>query len=174
MDWDIEPTPTSEFVTINRGAPAADESSLLRRQRLRRHPPVLGPRPWIRATARPTPTDRERELRGQEAQSDHGARFTFSSATLSAAGGDAKQFFLYYGAAGNEADADAAVSAAALEVFSYGQPSRRRRGRVPTPAARRTRSSGASAPSAARAVIPPTLTLTPEAATSAARQLARG
>jgi hypothetical protein len=112
MDWDIEPTAFSEFVTINRGStPPADLIYSDDNGFSDTYPfttdPALDP-----STVNTNYVDK--------GPADHGARFTFSFGALAAT--EKKQFFLYYGAAGNEADANAAVSAAALEVFSYGQP----------------------------------------------------
>ena len=118
MDWDIEPTATSDIVTINRGTtpPAAliysddngfgDTFPFSARAVGDLNGPIDG------ASVNASYVDKGPD--------DHGARFTFSFGTLAA--GESRQFFLYYGAAGNEPDANAAVSAAALELFSYGQP----------------------------------------------------
>ncbi len=54
--------------------------------------------------------------------SDHGALFDFEFAALAA--GATASFTTYYGAAGNEADADAARLAVGAGLYSYGQTSR--------------------------------------------------
>jgi len=115
MDWDIEPTPADEFVTINRGSPPpanliysddngfADNYPFSSRDEFS----ALDP-----STVNANYTDK--------GPSDHGARFTFAFGDLAA--GERRQFFLYYGATGTESAANTAVSAAALEMYSYGQP----------------------------------------------------
>jgi hypothetical protein len=120
MDWDVEPTATSEFVTINRGA--TPPSSLIYSDDNgfgdtfpfsdRAAGTENGPIGPAGAVVNANYVDR--------GPADHGARFTFSFGTLAA--GESRRFFVYYGAAGTEADADSAVSAAALEMYSYGQP----------------------------------------------------
>jgi hypothetical protein len=167
MDWDIEPTPANEFVTINRGA--SPPSALIYSD-----DNGFGDTYPFSARAEGTPNgpigpadevvNANYVDRGPD---DHGARFTFSFGTLAA--GESKQFFLYYGATGTEADADSAVSAAALEMYSYGQPN------VPDGGDADTLPDGPAQGKpntfvwgfravGGRPVIPPTLTLTPKAA----------
>ena len=169
MDWDIEPTPTSEFVTINRGAPPpanllySDDNGFGDTFPFSARTAESGNGP-----ADPTTVNANYVDKGP---SDHGARFTFSFGTLAAGGGDSKQFFLYYGATGTEADAGAAVSAAALEMFSYGQPN------VPDGADADTLADGPAQGKpntfiwgfravGGRPIIPPSLTLDPASATA--------
>ncbi len=153
MDWDVEPTATDEFVTIERGSPPPGDLIYSDDDGFSDNDPFTDDQSGFPDVDDPTSVNANYVDKGPK---DHGARFTFSFGTLAA--GESKQFFLYYGAAGTEADADSAVSAAALEMYSYGQPDvpRRRSTRPPLPdgpAARtrasRTRSSGASARSAA-------------------------
>jgi hypothetical protein len=116
MDWDIEPTATEEYVTINRGNPPPSTLIYSDDNGFSDNNPFTftaeGDPPLDPATINTSYVDK--------GPSDHGARFTFSFGALAA--GESKQFFLYYGATGTEADANAAVSAAALEMFSYGEP----------------------------------------------------
>ena len=127
MDWDVEPTPTDEFVTINRGPTPPADLIYSDDNGFARQPPVHQ-RPSGETDNGRSPTTVNANY-VDNGPADHGARFTFGFGDLAA--GESKQFFLYYGAAGNEADANAAVSAAALEVFSYGQPNTDRA--APTP-----------------------------------------
>lgn len=52
---------------------------------------------------------------------DHGAMFQFKFDPLPP--GATKTFNIYYGAAGNQADAEAALQAVRAEVYSFGKPS---------------------------------------------------
>jgi hypothetical protein len=167
MDWDVEPTATDEFVTINRGA--TPPSALI-------YSDDNGFGDTLPFSDRAAGTDNGPIGPADEVvnanyvdrgPADHGARFTFSFGTLAA--GESRQFFLYYGAAGTEADADSAVSAAALEMYSYGQPN------VPDGDDADTLPDGPAQGKpntfiwgfravGGRPVIPPTLTLSPKAA----------
>jgi hypothetical protein len=167
MDWDIEPTPTNEFVTIQRGSPPPSTLFYSDDNGFSDNYPFTfaadGDGPLDDTTVNANYVDK--------GPSDHGARFTFKFGTLGL--GETRQFFQYYGAAGTEAAANAAVSAAALELFSYGQPNLQNT----------TDSTPCSAPISAcagpgkgqpntfiwgfravggRPIIPPTLTLTPK------------
>jgi hypothetical protein len=116
MDWDIEPTAFNEYVTINRGA--TPPASLIYSD----DDGFTDNYPFTQDSSGATDTAGTMNQNVVDnGPADHGARFTFSFGTL--APGESKQFFLYYGAAGTEEEANAVVSAAALEVFSYGQPS---------------------------------------------------
>jgi type IV pilus assembly protein PilY1 len=116
MDWDIEPTPTNEFVTINRGSPPPGDLIYSDDNGFSDNFPFTfladGDGPQDPATVNANYVDKGPD--------DHGARFTFSFGAL--APGEKRTFFVYYGAAGTEPDANTAVSSAALEMFSYGQP----------------------------------------------------
>jgi hypothetical protein len=161
MDWDIEPTAEQEFVTINRGSSPPDALIYSDDSGFADGLPFEAPDPIDPAAVNASYV--------KKGPGDQGARFRFSFGTLAA--GEQKQFFLYYGAAGDEADANAAVSAAALEMFSYGQPSQPDgpdADTLPDPTPGGTpntfiwgfRAVGGSA------VIPPTLSLTPESGAS--------
>ena len=153
MDWDIEPTEFEEYVTVNRGAPPAtllysDDDGFADNYPFN----FTSDGPIDPATVNTSYVDKGPE--------DHGARFVFGFGSLEA--GEKLSFRLYSGAAGTKTDADAAVSAAALEVFSYGKPSGE--GGLETGAPNTFiwgfRAVGGTA------VIPPTLTLTPGSATN--------
>jgi hypothetical protein len=121
MDWDVEPTATDEYVTINRGStpPAnliySDDNGFADNLPFSSRDPGTVNGPIDIDPSKVVNTDYV-----DKGPDDHGARFTFSFGTL--APGEARTFFVYYGAAGTEPDADTAVSSAALEMFSYGQP----------------------------------------------------
>ena len=111
MDWDIEPTAFEEFSTIFGGS----SDSLL-------HSSANG-----FSNADPL-RDFASDDSGYEIGSftdagpeDHGAVFDFGFGLLGA--GEEVSFNIYYGAAGNEADAIDALIAVGAEVFSLGQPS---------------------------------------------------
>jgi hypothetical protein len=152
MDWDVEPTPFSEFVTINRGSTPpsdliySDDNGF--GDNLPFSPKTGGNGPLDPSTVNANYVDK--------GPADHGARFTFDFGSLAA--GEDKQFFLFYGASGTELEADAAVSAAALEMFSYGQPNTTGGPDLGTP---NTFIWGFRAVGGAP-VIPPTLTLSPK------------
>ena len=110
MDWDIEPSYFDEYVTIQGTAAAtavlySDDDGF--------------------QNVNPLSTDRSPIVAGSigdfvdSGPSDHGALFDFGFGPLAA--GDSTSFFIYYGAAGNEADALAALGAVSAEVYSFGQ-----------------------------------------------------
>jgi hypothetical protein len=108
MDWDVEPTAFAEFVTINGG----NASQLL-----------FDSNNGF-ATANPLGGPSDLGLTGDfvdAGPNDHGALFDFGFGALAA--GESTSFNIFYGAAADEAGADAAVAASGAEVFSYGQPS---------------------------------------------------
>ena len=174
MDWDIEPTPTDEFVTIQRGSPPPSTLFYSDDNGFSDTFPFTftaeGDPPLDASTVNANYVDK--------GPADHGARFTFKFGAM--APGETKQFFQYYGASGTEPGANAAVSAAALEMFSYGQPD------LQTATDIGTRCSGA--PSGCdgpgkgepntfiwgfravggRPVIPPTLTVSPKSGSAPA------
>jgi hypothetical protein len=169
MDWEVEPTATDEFVTINRGpAPPADliysdDNGFGDSFPFSDRDAATENGPIDEGTV-----DLDYVDRGPD---DHGARVTFGFGDLAA--GESRRFFLYYGAAGDEAGANAAVSAAALELFSYGQPD------VPDGDDEDTLADGPEQGKpntfisgfravGGSAVIPPTLSLTPDSGSSAA------
>jgi hypothetical protein len=169
MDWDVEPSAFSEFVTINRGATPPENLLYSDDNGFADNNPfsttALG---TDNGPLSPATVNADFEDSGP---ADHGARFRFAFGDL--ATGESKQFFLYYGAAGNETDADAAVSAAALEVFSYGQPSQADGDdpgtlRDPTPNGTPNTFIWGFRAVGGSAVIPPTLSLTPASGSSVA------
>lgn len=108
MDWDIEPTPFREFVTIERGT----STDLFRTDNNGFNPGnpfAFGSAGYLNVNF----TD--------VGPRDHGALFDFTFGVL--APGAKKEFKTYYGAAGTEIDAKAALGAVGAEVYSFGQPS---------------------------------------------------
>lgn len=109
MDWDVPPTPFSEFVTINRGTSTALLFSN------------------DNGFATPNPLSNPGELSSgttnvnfaDSGPNDHGAYFTFSFGALAA--GESKTFNIFYGAADNESNAFSALSKVGAEVYSLGQ-----------------------------------------------------
>ena len=119
MDWDIEPTAFSEYVTVG-GVPGA--LGIANGSNLRR----VGDDGF--GTANPL-NDRPLTISCPANTNfvdcgidDHGALFDFEFAALAA--GATTNFTTYYGAAGNEADADAARLAVGAGLYSYGQSAR--------------------------------------------------
>jgi hypothetical protein len=149
MDWDIEPTPFQEFVTIRRGTTPALLFS--NDNGFESNDPLRGyePEPQDPMTQNVDFTD--------SGPNDHGALFDFGFGALDP--DQSVTFSIFYGAAGTTADADAAISAAGAELYSYGKPN-----------------DGGSANNALNTfifgfrglggtpVIPPKLTLTPKLA----------
>src|SRR4051812_41257984 len=117
MDWDIEPTPFNEFVTIKRGSPAPSTLIYSDDDGFSDNDPFTQDASGVGSAGDAATVNQDIVDNGP---GDHGARFTFSFGTLAA--GESKQFFLYYGATGDEPAANAAVSAAAPEMDSYAQP----------------------------------------------------
>jgi hypothetical protein len=152
MDWDIEPTPFDEFVTINRGTTPPADLIYSDDNGFADAFPYSSEGPLDSTTVNANYVDK--------GPADHGARFIFQFADL--APGAEKKFVLAYGAAGTETEANAAVSADGLEMFSYGQPNTTDGPTLGTP---NTFIWGFKAVGGAP-VIPPTLTLTPADATN--------
>jgi hypothetical protein len=150
MDWDVEPTPFSEFVTIQRGATPPTDLIYSDDNGFSDNDPFTSDGPLDPSTVNTNYTDL--------GPRDHGARFTFGFGDLEA--DEEKTFLLFYGAAGTEPTADAAVSAAALELYSYGQPEGGETTGEPNTFIFGFRGVGGAA------IIPPTLSLTPETATN--------
>ena len=151
MDWDVEPTPMEEFVTIRRGSTPAllfsnDDGF------------ATGDPFAARAEIAAGTTNVDFTDRGPL---DHGALFDFGLGAL--APGESTTFFIYYGAAATTADADAAVSAAGAEVYSYGKP-----GAGGAPNDDLNTFIFAFRGLRGEAVIPPTLALSPKTATKVA------
>lgn len=110
MDWDIPPTEFSEYVTIKGTA----TTTLLEKSHnngFNTANPLtdFGPRD-------PATVDVDFTDNGID---DHGAYFRFNFGTLE--DGEEYTFEIFYGAAGTEADALAAVAAADIELYSFGQ-----------------------------------------------------
>jgi hypothetical protein len=106
MDWDVEPTPFSEFVTIETGNSA--ELVATTTNGFMTANPLDPPGPSSGDIVDVGPLD-------------HGASFDFDFGTLGA--GSTRTFTTLYGAAGTEVGALAALAAADAEVYSLGQPS---------------------------------------------------
>lgn len=108
MDWDIEPTAFNEYSTIQTGGAAQ----------------VIYSSANGFASADPLTPDAGGYEVGtfiDAGPRDQGALFDFDFGALSA--GATKVFQTYYGAAADEAGAEAALAAVAAEVYSFGQPS---------------------------------------------------
>jgi len=111
MDWDIEPTAFSEFVTIGGTAAAtavlyADDNGF------------SSPNPFAsRATVGPAGFNVGDQT--DTGATDHGALFDFAFGALKM--GETKTFEIFYGAAPTERDAFAALAAVDAEVYSFGQ-----------------------------------------------------
>ncbi len=108
MDWDVEPTAFSEFVTIDAGNASEllfdGDNGFLTANPLGARTPILASGSFV-----------------DSGPADHGALFDFGFGAL--ATGKSKTFNIFYGAAETEAAAKAAVNAVGAEVFSFGQPS---------------------------------------------------
>lgn len=107
MDWDIEPTAFSEYVTLNTGTSAA--ITFTSDDGFAPSNPLSGPSN-ILATGNFTNSGPE----------DHGALFDFTFGAL--APGEKHSFITFYGAAGNEAGAVAALTSVGAEAYSLGKP----------------------------------------------------
>ena len=108
MDWDIEPTPFAEFVTIDGG----DAANLL----FSSDDGFASGNPLA-----PPSQINETGSFVDSGPADHGALFDFGFGSVAA--GDEVSFNIYYGAAATETEAVSAVAAVSAEVFSFGQPS---------------------------------------------------
>ncbi|MCK6550973.1 hypothetical protein L6R52_34365, partial [Myxococcota bacterium] len=106
MDWDIYPTAFSEYVTIDNGTAAAlfrtDTNGF------------NSANPFVFESYAPGPVT-------DIGPDDIGALFDFDFGAL--APGATRQFRTFYGAAGSEVDALAALRQVSAEAFSLGQPS---------------------------------------------------
>lgn len=118
MDWDVEPTPFSEVVTIN-GVPAA--LGLAAGNNIR----GTGDNGF--ASANPLSGDSRTIICAENANftdcgpGDIGALFDFEFEAL--ADGATRVFSTFYGAAGNQADALAALASVGAGLYSLGQTS---------------------------------------------------
>lgn len=111
MDWDIEPTPYAEYVTVQTGTATN----------------LLDANNDGFATANPLGSDTSGGVTlvsgnfTDAGPADHGARMDFGFGPLAV--GATRTFQLYFGGAGTEASALAAISTVSAEVYSFGQPS---------------------------------------------------
>lgn len=112
MDWDIPPTEFSELVTLNRGTAA----NLLfsNNNGFAVANPLENPEPYAGF-------DTNNVNFTDLGPADHGAFFTFGFGSLAA--GQSLSFDIFYGAAGSETAALAALGAVGAEVYSFGQSS---------------------------------------------------
>jgi hypothetical protein len=152
MDWDVEPTAFSEFVTIQRGTTPAPAGDLIlsNDNGFADSDPFADHSPLDPASENADYTDKGPD--------DHGALFDFSFGALPV--GESKEFSIFYGAAGTETAANSAISAAALELYSLGQPDGGQATGAPNTFIWGFKAVGGEP------VIPPTLELTPETATN--------
>ena len=136
MDWDIEPTAFSEYVTLETGN--ATRARVHQRQRLRIRRTRSSPAASIFFTGEAV----------DSGPADHGSLFDFGFGTL--APGAEKTFLTYYGAAATEAERAQMRSARSAprhtRSVSRAPPTARR-------SARRTRSCSGSCTSAARRAL---------------------
>ncbi len=109
MDWDVPPTPFNEFVTIQ--GTAAEPTVLYADNNGFQTPGPLFGRFSLGAVGDFV----------DFGPADHGALFDLGFGSL--ASGATRQFTIFYGAAGTEADALAAINAVGATVYSLGQPS---------------------------------------------------
>ena len=107
MDWDIEPTAFNEYSTIATGT--AKNITFTSNNGFASANPLAGPSS-IGFTGNFT----------DAGPADHGALFDFQFDDLPP--GTAREFTTYYGAAGSEADALAALATVEAEAYSFGQP----------------------------------------------------
>ncbi|MEE4108850.1 MAG: PEP-CTERM sorting domain-containing protein [Halieaceae bacterium] len=111
FDWDVEPTTFDEYVSIF-GAGAASAVLYANDDGFQSGDP-FGSRAPLVAGAEGDFVD--------SGPDDHGALFDFGFGGLAA--GETFSFSIFYGAARTEADANAALAAAGIEVASFGQSS---------------------------------------------------
>lgn len=110
MDWDVPLTEFSEFVTIKGTATTAD-LELSHDNGFSSANPLAFTGAILGGTTDVDFTD--------SGPADHGAYFRFNFGTLAA--GASRTFDIFYGAAGTEAGALAAIGAAGIELYSLGQ-----------------------------------------------------
>lgn len=111
MDWDIPPTEFNEYVTI--GGVGASKLIFSNDNGFAVPNPLANPGDLVAGTSNVNFVD--------SGPSDHGAFFTFDFGSLAA--GESVSFDIFYGAAGSEAAAFAALGAVSAEVYSLGQNS---------------------------------------------------
>ena len=108
MDWDIEPTASSEYVTIQGGN--TPELLFDSNDGLASANPLAGPSD-LGHTGNFT----------DQGPDDHGALFDFGFGRVEA--GQSVSFSIFYGAAANELDALAAIAAVHASAYSLAEPS---------------------------------------------------
>lgn len=111
MDWDIPPTAFDEYVTI--GGVGASKLIFSGDDGFATPNPLVNPNPIVANTSNVNFVD--------AGPDDHGAFFTFDFGTIAA--GQSVSFDIFYGAAGSEAAAMAALGTVGAEVYSLGQNS---------------------------------------------------
>jgi hypothetical protein len=111
MDWDIAPNTFSEFVTIQGTVGATNVLYASNNGFAQGNP--LG----SRTSNQPLPVQTGDFV--DQGPADHGALFDFGFGAL--ANGESRTFITFYGAAGNQADALAALGVVGAEVYSFGQ-----------------------------------------------------
>ncbi len=110
MDWDVEPTPFDEFVTLQAGS----------------SPEIGFTSDDGFASPNPLAGDSSIDFTGSAVDSgpdDHGALFDLKLGSL--APGASTSFTMFYGATESEASAEAALTAVGAEAYSFGQPDTR-------------------------------------------------
>jgi hypothetical protein len=108
MDWDVEPTPFNEFVTIDRGTASAltytSDDGFASSNPLSGPSSIMGEGNMV-----------------DVGPADHGALFDFTFGPLGIGG--ELSFIIFYGGAATEAEAQAALAAVGAEAYSFGQTS---------------------------------------------------
>jgi hypothetical protein len=110
MDWDVPPTEFSELSTIG-GVRTTSFLELSHDNGFADTNPLASTSALNAATLNTDFTD--------NGPADHGAYFKFNFGALAA--GDSRSFSIFYGAAPTEADANLALGAAGVELYSFGQ-----------------------------------------------------
>jgi hypothetical protein len=110
MDWDVPPTEFSELVTIG-GVGTTSFLELSHDNGFADTNPLASTSPITGSSLNANFTDL--------GPADHGAYFKFNFGTL--ASGASRTFNIFYGAAPDEASANLALGAAAIELYSLGQ-----------------------------------------------------
>ncbi|KAG2489382.1 hypothetical protein HYH03_012212 [Edaphochlamys debaryana] len=115
MDWDIDPTPFMECVTIDWacGLGATGAGGNCTKPTALAHFDTNG-----FASAEPVTVDANPTPFIRAGPQDQGAQLTFKFGTLAA--GDSTTFNVFYGAAANESGAYAAIAAAGMEIYTLG------------------------------------------------------
>jgi hypothetical protein len=118
MDWDIEPTAFDEYVTVIKGSsPLLTQTT---NNGFDTANPLSPPVPLADRPASGTFIDWPLGSSDPVAPLDQGAQFSFDFGTLSA--GATRSFTTFLGAAGSEAEMEAARGLVAMEAYSLGEP----------------------------------------------------